>query len=100
MFRSHLAMLSKLFALVISYTNMMPGSTRWGQGQGRGLPTHGPPVVGSGDGVEPLLASRVPYLQLDLLPSQLNSLDLEINPNCGDKCCVESIFRKPKLMLN
>jgi len=42
---------------------------------------HCPPVVASGDGVESLLASRVPYLQLDLLPSKFNGFDLEIDPN-------------------
>ena len=64
------------------------------------ISTHGPSVVAGGDGVEPLLSGRVPYLQLDLLPPQLNSLDLEINPNSRNECGVESIFRKPKLMLN
>ena len=40
---------------------------------------HCPPVVGRGDGPESLLASRVPYLQFDLLPIQLYGPDLEIN---------------------
>ena len=40
---------------------------------------HGPPVVGRGDGPEPLLACRVPDLQLDFLAIQLDSSDLEIN---------------------
>ena len=40
---------------------------------------HGAPVVGRGDGPEPLLARRVPDLQLDLLAVQLNCADLEVN---------------------
>ena len=40
---------------------------------------HGAAVVGRGDGPEPLLSRRVPYLQLDLLPVQLNCPDLEVD---------------------
>ena len=40
---------------------------------------HGTSVVGSGDGSEPLLTCCVPYLELDLLPFNLNSTNLEIN---------------------
>ncbi len=41
---------------------------------------HGAPVVGGGDGTEALLARRVPDLQLDLLPVQLDRSDLEVDP--------------------
>ena len=37
------------------------------------------PVVGGGDGSEPLLTRRVPDLQLDLLTVQLDRANLEIN---------------------
>ena len=40
---------------------------------------HGAAVVGRGDGAEPLLPRRVPYLQLDLLPVQLDCPDLEVD---------------------
>ena len=40
---------------------------------------HGVPVVGRGDGPVPLLARRVPDLQLDLFAVQLNCADLEVN---------------------
>ena len=40
---------------------------------------HGPAVVGRGDGPEPLLSRRVPNLQLDLLPVQLDCPDLEVD---------------------
>ena len=40
---------------------------------------HGAPVVGGGDRPEPLLARRIPDLQLDLLAVQLNCADLEVN---------------------
>ena len=40
------------------------------------------------------LASSVPYLKLDLLPSQLYGLDLEVDPNCRDEGCVEGVLRK------
>ena len=40
---------------------------------------HGPTVIGRGDGAEPLLSRRVPYLQLDLLPVQLDCPDLEVD---------------------
>ena len=40
---------------------------------------HGAPVVGGGDGPEPLLSRRVPYLQLDFLPVQLDCPDLEVD---------------------
>ena len=40
---------------------------------------HGAAVVGGGDGAEPLLASCVPDLQLDLLPIQLYCANLEVN---------------------
>ena len=43
---------------------------------------HGPAVVGRGDGAEPLLAGRVPDLQLDLLPVKLDRADLEVD-SCG-----------------
>ena len=43
------------------------------------------------------LASGVPDLKLDLLPPQLNGLDLEVNPNSGDESCVEGIFREPEV---
>ena len=36
------------------------------------------PVVGRGDGPEPLLAGGVPDLELDLLTVQLNRPDFEI----------------------
>ena len=39
----------------------------------------GPPVVGAGDGPEPLLTRRVPDLKFDLLSVQLNCADLEVN---------------------
>jgi hypothetical protein len=41
---------------------------------------HGAPVVGGGDGTKALLARRVPDLQLDLLPVQLDRPDLEVDP--------------------
>ena len=41
---------------------------------------HGAAVVGGGDGAKPLLARRVPYLQLDLLPVHLDRADLEVDP--------------------
>ena len=44
----------------------------------------------------PLLTSCVPDLKLDLLASQLNCFNFEINPNCGDEGCVECILRKSK----
>merc|ERR1719229_1077660 len=56
--------------------------------------THGTPVVRGSDCVEPLLASSVPYLKLDLLSSQLYGLDLEVDPNCRDESCVEGVLRK------
>jgi hypothetical protein len=40
---------------------------------------HGAPVVRGGDGPESLLTRRVPYLQFDLLPVQLNRPYFEIN---------------------
>ncbi len=40
---------------------------------------HSAPVVGGGDGAEPLLPRRVPDLQLNLLPVQLDRSNLEIN---------------------
>ena len=40
-------------------------------------------------------ANGVPNLKLDPLPSQLNRLDLEVDPNRCDESCVEGIFRKP-----
>ena len=40
------------------------------------------PVVGGGDGPEPLLPRGVPDLQFDLLPVQLDRPDLEVDP-CG-----------------
>ena len=40
---------------------------------------HGAAVVGRGDGPEPLLSRRVPNLQLDLLPVQLDCPDLEVD---------------------
>ena len=43
---------------------------------------HGAAVVGRGDGPEPLLSRRVPNLQLDLLPVQLDCPDLEVDA-CG-----------------
>ena len=43
------------------------------------LPHHGSSVVGGGDGSEPLLASCVPDLQLDLLSFDLDSTNLKIN---------------------
>ena len=40
------------------------------------------------------LASSVPYLKLDLLPSQLYGLDLEVDPNGRNEGCVEGVLRK------
>ena len=54
--------------------------------------THGATVVAGGDGVEPLLPSRVPDLKLYLLPPQLDGFDFEVNSNCGDKCCVKCVL--------
>ena len=45
---------------------------------------HGAAVVGGGDGAEPLLASCVPDLQLDLLPIQLYCANLEVNSCKGN----------------
>jgi len=53
---------------------------------------HGPPVVGRGDGPEPLLARSVPYLQLDLLTVQLYCTDLEVDSYCGNEGGIKSIF--------
>ena len=39
----------------------------------------GPPVVGAGDGPEPLLAGRVPDLQLDSLSIEFYGPDLEVH---------------------
>ena len=45
--------------------------------------------------MEPLLAGRVPNLQLDLLPPQLDRLDLEVDPDCGDEGGVEGVLGEP-----
>ena len=42
----------------------------------------------------PLLACSVPDLQFDFLSPQLDSLDLEVDSNCGDECCVKCILGK------
>ena len=85
-------------------------------GDGGDGPTHGAPVVGGGDGVEPLLAGSVPDLQLHLggevegegpslrvrvthlLPPQLDSLDFEVYPDGGDEGGVEGVFGEPDPM--
>jgi len=44
----------------------------------------GAPVVRRGDGPEPLLARRVPDLQLYRLPVKLYSSDFKVDTNCGN----------------
>lgn len=58
--------------------------------------SHSSSVVWSCDGVETLLSSSIPDLQLDLLSVHLYCFDLEIDANCGDECCVEGIIWEPK----
>lgn len=43
-----------------------------------------------------LLSSRVPDLQLDLLASQFNGLDFEVNADGADEGCVEGIITEPE----
>jgi len=59
----------------------------------------GAPVVTGGDRVETLLTSRVPDLQFDFLALELDSFNLEINPNCRDESRVECVIGKSILIL-
>jgi len=57
---------------------------------------HGTPVVARRDCMEPLLSRRVPDLQLDFLPPELDGLDLEVNTDRRDECVVERVVREPE----
>ena len=46
--------------------------------------------------MEPLLSRRVPDLQLDFLPPELDGLDLEVNTDRRDECVVERVVREPE----
>ena len=46
--------------------------------------------------MEPLLAGRVPDLEFDLFPPQLDGLDLEVNPDGRYECRVEGIVGEPE----
>ena len=54
--------------------------------------SHGPAVVGSGDGAEPLLASGVPNLQLDLFPVHFDRANLKVDPDRRNERRVEGVF--------
>ena len=46
--------------------------------------------------MEPFLARGVPDLELDLLASQLDCFDLEVDADGGDEGRVEGVVRKPE----
>ena len=52
------------------------------------------PVIACGDGVEPFLASSVPYLQFNLFALQFHRFDFKINSNCRNESGVEGIIGK------
>lgn len=56
--------------------------------------THGPSVVGCGDGMKSFLTSSIPYLKFYLLSFQFDSFNLKVNSYCGDKSGVESVVRE------
>ena len=56
--------------------------------------THGATIVGGGDGAEPLLACRVPNLQLATLVVDFDSANLEVNADGGDEGSVERVVGK------
>ena len=53
---------------------------------------HGAPVVGGRDGPEPLLPRRVPNLQFDFLPIQLDRPDLEVDACKKCKSCATTFM--------
>lgn len=57
---------------------------------------HCAPVVCCRDGSEPLLAGRVPYLELDFLSVQVDCFDFEVDSNCRDERGIELVVHKPQ----
>ena len=51
-------------------------------------------VVGVGDGSEPLLSCSIPNLQFDVFIVGVDSLESEINANCGHVVLIELIISK------
>lgn len=56
--------------------------------------SHSPSVVRGGDGLETLLPRRVPNLELDYLPVEIDGADLKIDPDGRDERGVEGILGK------
>lgn len=57
---------------------------------------HSASIVCGGDGSEPFLSCRVPYLQLHPLAVEFNRADFEVNPYRGDERRREGILAEPK----
>jgi hypothetical protein len=57
---------------------------------------HSPSVVGLRDGFESLLASRIPNLEPDFIFANGNSLNLEIDSDCGEMRSHEIILTEPE----
>lgn len=59
-----------------------------------------PSVVRGCERPEPLLTGRVPYLQLDVLPVQLDRFDFEVHAYRVEKVLVERVFLRRGEMAN